>query len=94
MSASSFSERSGVAAIAMRHSSKTQASAAYDKGACDRRVAAAMKVAADYSAKFTAGPSSSPSRRRRAIATDIADIKISPAMNAECERRADWGGKG
>ena len=47
------------AAIAMRHSSKTQASAAYDKGACDRRVSAAMKVAADYSAKFTAGASSS-----------------------------------
>ena len=47
------------AAIAMRHSSKTAASAAYDKGACDRRVSAAMKVAADYSAKFTAGASSS-----------------------------------
>jgi integrase len=47
------------AAIAMRHSSKTQASAAYDKGASDRRVAAAMKVAADYSAKFTSGASSS-----------------------------------
>ena len=47
------------AAIAMRHSSKTQASAAYDKGACHRRVSAAMKVAADYSAKFTAGASSS-----------------------------------
>jgi integrase len=46
------------AAVAMRHSSKTQASAAYDKGACDRRVSAAMKVAADYSAKFTAGASS------------------------------------
>ena len=47
------------AAAAMRHSSKTQASAAYDKGASDRRVAAAMKVAADYSAKFKAGASSS-----------------------------------
>jgi hypothetical protein len=47
------------AAIAMRHSSKTQASAAYDKGACDRRVSAAMKVAAEYSAKFMAGASSS-----------------------------------
>ena len=45
------------AAVAMRHSSKTQASAAYDKGACDRRVAAAMKVAADHSAKFSAGSS-------------------------------------
>ena len=42
-------------AIAMRHSSKTQASAAYDKGACDRRESATMKVAAGYSAKFTAG---------------------------------------
>ena len=47
------------AAIAMRHSNKTQASAAYDKGACDRHVSAAMKVAADYSAKFTTGSSSS-----------------------------------
>ena len=47
------------AAVAMRHSSKTQASAAYDKGASDRRVSAAMKVAAEYSAKFTAGASSS-----------------------------------
>ena len=47
------------AAIAMRHSSKTAASAAYDKGASDRRVSTAMKVAADYSAKFTAGASSS-----------------------------------
>ena len=47
------------AAIAMRHSSKTAASVAYDKGASDRRVSAAMKVAADYSAKFTAGASSS-----------------------------------
>ena len=47
------------AAIAMRHSSKTAASAAYDKGASDRRVIAAMKVAADYSARFTAGASSS-----------------------------------
>ena len=47
------------AAVAMRHSSKTQASAAYDKGASDRRVAAAMKVAADYSAKFASPASSS-----------------------------------
>ena len=45
------------AAVAMRHSSKMQASSAYDKGSCDRRVSAAMKVAADYSAKFKAtGP--------------------------------------
>ena len=43
------------AAIAMRHSSKIQASATYDKGGSDRRVSAAMKVAADYSAKFSCG---------------------------------------
>ena len=43
------------AAVAMRHSSKTQESAAYDKGASDRRVRAAMSVAMEYSAKFTAG---------------------------------------
>ena len=47
------------AAIAMRHSSKIQASATYDKGGSDRRVSAAMKVAADYSAKFTSGAASS-----------------------------------
>ena len=47
------------AAIAMRHSSKTQASRAYDKGESDRRVSAAMKVASDYSAKFTSSASSS-----------------------------------
>jgi hypothetical protein len=46
------------AAVAMRHSSKTQASAAYDKGASDRRVSAAMKVASDYSARFNAGAGS------------------------------------
>eukprot|EP00966_Prymnesium_polylepis_P168457 3894889-Prymnesium_polylepis.1 len=38
------------AAVAMRHSSKMQASAAYDKGSSDKRVSAAMKVAADFSA--------------------------------------------
>ena len=47
------------AAIAMRHSSKIQASATYDKGGSDRRVSAAMKVAADYSAKFSSGTASS-----------------------------------
>jgi hypothetical protein len=41
------------AAIAMRHSSKIQASATYDKGGSDRRVSAAMKVASDFSAKFS-----------------------------------------
>jgi hypothetical protein len=40
------------AAVAMRHSSKMQASAAYDKGASNRRVSAAMKVASDFAAKF------------------------------------------
>jgi len=40
------------AAVAMRHSSKMQASAAYDKGGSDRRVSAAQKVAAEFSAKF------------------------------------------
>lgn len=42
------------AAAAMRHSSKTQASAAYDKGANDRTTAAAMQVAAEYAASFPA----------------------------------------
>ena len=41
------------AAIAMRHSSKIQASVTYDKGGTNRRVSAAMKVASDYSAKFS-----------------------------------------
>ena len=41
------------AAIAMRHSSKMQASATYDKGGSDRRVSAAMKVAEEYSSKFS-----------------------------------------
>jgi len=45
------------AAVAMRHSSKMQASAAYDKGACDRRVAAAMQVAATHSAMYSASSS-------------------------------------
>ena len=47
------------ASIAMRHSSKTQASNAYDKGSCDLRVSAAMKVAADFSDKFSSAASSS-----------------------------------
>ena len=53
------------AAVAMRHSSKTQASAAYDKGSSDKRVSAAMKVAADYSSKFksSSGASSSSSKQ-------------------------------
>ena len=46
------------AAVAMRHSSKTAESSAYDKGSCDRRVSAAMKVASDFSAKFSAASSS------------------------------------
>lgn len=48
------------AAVAMRHSSKTQASAAYDKGSSDRRVRAAMAAAMEYSSKFTAASSSKP----------------------------------
>ena len=47
------------AAVAMRHSSKMQASATYDKGGSDRRVSAAMKVAADYSAKFSSNATAS-----------------------------------
>ena len=47
------------AAVAMRHSSKMQASAAYDRGGSDRRVSAAMKVAADYSAKFSSNATAS-----------------------------------
>ena len=50
------------AAVAMRHSSKTQASAAYDKKG-DRLVRAAMKVASDHSAKFAA--TSCTSRRAK-----------------------------
>ena len=50
------------ASIAMRHSSKTQSSNAYDKGSCDLRVNAAMKVAADFSAKFSAASSSSSAK--------------------------------
>ena len=49
-----FSSPAFLMRVAMRHSSKTQASAAYDKGASDRRVSAAMKVAADLSATFKA----------------------------------------
>ena len=46
------------AAVAMRHSSKTQASAAYDKGSSDRAVRAAMAAAMEYSNKFTVGSTS------------------------------------
>jgi integrase len=49
------------AAMAMRHSSKTQASAAYDKGSSDKRVIAAMKVATEYSARFKASTGASSS---------------------------------
>ena len=45
------------AAVAMRHSSKIQASAAYDKGSSDRKVKAAMQVAANYSGMFVASSS-------------------------------------
>ena len=43
----------------MRHTSKMQASATYDKGSSDRAVAAVMKVACDYSAKFRSSGASS-----------------------------------
>ena len=49
------------AAIAMRHSSKIQASVTYDKGGTNRRVSAAMKVASDYSAKFSCEAAASSS---------------------------------
>ena len=45
------------AAVAMRHNSKTQASVTYNRGGCNRRVAAAMRVAATHSAKFSASSS-------------------------------------
>ena len=51
------------AAAAMKHSSKTQASVAYDKRQHDRNTAAALAVAVDYAAKF---PASDGRRRRRA----------------------------
>ena len=37
---------------AMRHSSRTQESAAYDKGQGDRRVASAVRAAEVYAAMF------------------------------------------
>ena len=42
------------AATAMRHSSKTQASAAYDKGGHDKTIASAMRVCTSYAARFSA----------------------------------------
>ena len=47
------------AAVAIRHTSKMQASATYDKGSSDRAVAAVMQVACDYSAKFRSSGASS-----------------------------------
>ena len=52
------------AAVAMRHSSKMAASAAYDKGLSNKRVSAVMEVAADYSAKFKASPSNEQGKKR------------------------------
>jgi hypothetical protein len=43
------------AAVALRHSSKTQDSAAYNKWKGDRLTAAAVKVAEDFAATFKAG---------------------------------------
>ena len=45
------------AAVALRHSSKTQDSDAYNKGKSDRLVAAAVKVAEEFAAKFSEGTS-------------------------------------
>lgn len=42
------------AAVALRHSSKTQDSHAYNKGKSDRMTAAAVKVAAEFAATFKA----------------------------------------
>ena len=42
------------AAAAMRHSSQTQRSHAYDKDRCDRLAAAAVRVAAEYAARYAA----------------------------------------
>ena len=42
------------AAVALRHSSKTQDSDAYNKGKSDRLMAAAVKVAEEYAATFNA----------------------------------------
>ena len=47
------------AALAMRHSSKTAASAAYDKNEQDKNVAAAVRFAEDYAARFSPAASSS-----------------------------------
>lgn len=47
------------AAIAMRHSSKTQASAAYDKNENDKSIAAAARFAESYAARFSPASSSS-----------------------------------
>ena len=47
------------AAIAMRHSSKTQASSAYHKGKHDKVIAAAMRVAEAYAQRFSPTAASS-----------------------------------
>ena len=48
----------------MHRSSKLQASAAYDKGASNRCMNAAMKVAVDYSSELTAGASSAVDKQQ------------------------------
>jgi hypothetical protein len=47
------------AARAMRHSSKMQASHAYDKGLNDKDIAAAVRVAEVYASRFSGAASSS-----------------------------------
>ena len=51
------------AALAMRHSSKMQASAAYDRDGSNRLTAAAVRVATDYADTFVPRPS--PPQRSR-----------------------------
>ena len=45
---------------ALRHSSKTQDSDAYNKGKAGRLTAAAVKVAEDFAATFKAGQANGP----------------------------------
>ena len=59
------------AAAAMRHSSQTQRSRAYDKGRCNRLTAAAVRVAAEYAASFAAA--SFAGADRDPVTADAAD---------------------
>ena len=57
------------AATAMRHSSKTQSSAAYDKNENDKSIAAAARFAETYAARFSKAASSSAARGSTAAAS-------------------------